>query len=447
MIQQIKNALHTGALALIMASCGGGTSVQQADVFPDGTPISEWFLDTIKVDAKDYGEWYSITDAGAIGDGETMNTQVIQDLIDEVSGIGGGVIVVPEGTFKSGALFFKDGTHLHVEKGGMLKGSDDIADYPMMPSRMEGQNLDYFPALVNAYDVDGFTITGEGTIDGNGANFWDAFWARRKENPKCTNLEVSRPRLVFIWNSDHVVIQDVRLQNSGFWTTHLYQCDWAKIVNVSIYAPFEPVKAPSSDAIDLDVCSNVVVRGCYMSVCDDAVVMKGGKGPYADEDPNNGKNEFILIENNDFGRCHSTFTIGSESVFTRNVLVRNNKMNDATRMVYLKMRPDTPQIYEYITLEGYTGTASIGVFINPWTQFFDLQGRETPPTSISRNITFKNIKGQFGQFIKVSKRDDDVLQAFTFEGIYVTTKIDKYDASLFDGLTIENSMVNGKEWK
>jgi len=119
----------------------------------------------------------------------------------------------------------------------MLKGSDDIADYPIQPSRMEGQNLDYFPALVNAYSVPGYTIMGKGTIDGNGKKYWEEFCQRRKENPKCTDLEVSTPRLLFIWNCENIYIQDVRLQNTGFWTTHLYQCDYAKILDVSIFAP------------------------------------------------------------------------------------------------------------------------------------------------------------------------------------------------------------------
>lgn len=243
---------------VLIASCRQKTM----ETFPDGTVISEWFSDTAKVDVTTLGEMYSMADYGAVDDDSTINTQAIQQLIDKVSEEGGGVIVVPRGTFRSGALFFKSKTHLHVEEGGMLKGSDDIADYPVMESRMEGQNLDYFPALVNAYNLDGFTISGKGTIDGNGKKFWEAFWQRRRENPQCTNLEVSRPRLVFIWGSDNVYIQDVRLQNTGFWTTHLYQCNYAKILDVYIFAPRTPVPAPSSDALDLDVCSNVLVRGC-----------------------------------------------------------------------------------------------------------------------------------------------------------------------------------------
>ncbi len=105
-----------------------------------------------------------------------------------------------------------------------------------MPSRMEGQNLDYFPALVNAYGVNGFTISGNGTIDGNGLKYWESFWQRRKENPNCTNLEVSRPRLLFIWNCNNVQIQDVKLHNAGFWTSHYYKCNNVKIdVAISEY--------------------------------------------------------------------------------------------------------------------------------------------------------------------------------------------------------------------
>jgi polygalacturonase len=311
---------------------------------------------------------------------------------------------------------------------------------------MEGQNLDYFPALVNAYGVDGFTLSGPGTIDGNGLKFWEAFWQRRKENPKCTNLEVSRPRLVFLWNCDNLQIQDVRLHNAGFWTTHLYQCNRAKILDVHIFAPKAPVPAPSTDAIDLDVCSNVLIKGCYMSVNDDAVALKGGKGPWADKDPDNGPNTNILIEDNTYGFCHSTFTCGSENVHTRNVLMRNCTIEGASRMIFLKMRPDTPQTYEYITLENIRGTARTGIYIRPWRQFFDLQGRETPPVSTSRNITFRNIELTTKKFTEVGTTAHDRLAQFTLENLTITTDEAKLDTSLFDGITFRNVMVNGETW-
>ncbi len=440
-------------MAALLAACttpkeSPETQTASVDTFPDGTEISDWFRDTSKVELASLGTAYNIAEHGAIANDSTiLNTEAIQQTIDLAAENGGGVIVVPEGTFMSGALFFKPGTHLHVEEGGMLKGSNDISHYPKMPSRMEGQNLDYFPALVNAYGVDGFTISGKGTIDGNGLEYWKAFWQRREENPKCTNLEVSRPRLVFIWDCDDVQIQDIRLQNSGFWTTHLYQCNNVKILNASIYAPREPVKAPSTDAVDVDVCTNVLIKGCYMSVNDDAVAMKGGKGPWADEDPNNGPNQNILIEDNTYGFCHSVVTCGSENIHTRNVLMRNCTVEGAQRLIFLKMRPDTPQKYEYLTIENVTGSTRVGIYIRPWTQFFDLQGRETAPVSTSSNITFRNIELDCEKFAEVGITEHDRLADFSLENIQFTSGKAQLDTALFDGIMIRDVTINGEAWQ
>ncbi len=431
--------LFTLVSGIFLSSC----QQEPKDTFPDGTEISDWFRDTAKIDVSTLGKQYSIADYGAIADDSTINTLNIQKLIDEISENGGGVVVVPKGIFKSGAVFFKPGTHLHVQEGGMLKGSDDISDYPIRDSRMEGQNLDYFPALVNAFNIDGFTISGKGTIDGNGRKYWEAFWQRRKENPKCTNLEVSRPRLVFIRNSDDIQIQDINLLNSGFWTTHLYRCNNAKILDTYIFAPRRPVPAPSSDAIDLDVCSNVLIRGCYMSVNDDAIALKGGKGPWADEDQNNGPNTNILIENNSFGFCHSALTCGSESIHNRNILIRNCKVEDVARLVHLKMRPDTPQKYEYITFENIHGSGSNCIYIKPWTQFFDLKGKETPPPSLCENIIFRDITMKVKTFAQIGITENDELKDFTFENMHIDAQDTKFDASVFEGLILKDVFVNG----
>lgn len=142
---------------------------------------------------------------------------------------------------------------------------------------------------MNADGVDGFTIAGKGTVNGNGRNYWEEFWIRRQYNRQCTNLEAMRPRLVYISNSKNVTVQDVHLINSPFWTNHLYKSEYVRYIGCRIYAPTSGIKAPSSDAIDIDVCKNVLIHGCYMSVNDDAVVLKGGKGTWADKDPNNGR--------------------------------------------------------------------------------------------------------------------------------------------------------------
>ncbi|HNX79409.1 MAG TPA: glycosyl hydrolase family 28 protein [Prolixibacteraceae bacterium] len=412
--------------------------------FPDGSEIPAWFSDTSRIQLKKSVKHYVVTDFGAVGDGITLNTPAIQKTIDAAAAKGGGVIEIPQGRFLTGALFFRPGTRLHVREGGVLLGSDDINNFPPGPSRMEGRSIDYYPAVVNAYGVDDFSITGKGTIDGNGLKYWQAFWKRRAENPACTNLEVSRPRLVFIRDCKNVRLEDVRLRNSGFWTTHLYKCENIKILGLHIFSPAEPVKAPSTDAIDLDVCTNVLIHGCYMSVNDDAIALKGGKGPWADTDSTNGPNRNIIIQNCSFGFCHSAVTCGSEAIHNRNIIFKNCRVDGPDRVLWLKMRPDTPQLYEYIRVENVSGKAGRLVFAKPWTQFFDLQGRETPPPSVCRNITLRDITLDCSVFADIDLSPSDSLKDFTFDNLKITARNGALRKELFNGVILNNVVVNGK---
>lgn len=438
---KLSSLLTTAFLCIYLSAIARENII---DSFPDGSPIPAWFRDTTKVDYRKLGKQFVITQHGAVKDSNKLQTAVLQRIIDKASKQGGGVIIIPKGTFLTGALFFKPNTHLYVSEGAVLKGSDDIAHYPIMPSRMEGQNLDYFPALVNAYGVDGFTISGKGVIDGNGKKYWEAFWQRRKENPQCTNLEVSRPRLVFIWNSNNVQLQDVTLQNAGFWSSHYYQCNNIKILNVRITSPYEPIKAPSTDAIDLDVCNNVLIKGCYLSVNDDAIALKGGKGPWADTTAGNGANTNIIIEDTEFGFCHSALTCGSEAIHNKNIIMRNCKIDEAKRVLWLKMRPDTPQKYEYISVENVTGNAYSLIFVKPWKQFFDLKGRKDTPLSYSDNITLKNIDLKCTVFFDVAPGEHDKLSNFTFENLDIKAEKSNLNKDHVQNFTLKNVQVNGQ---
>jgi polygalacturonase len=155
-------------LLMIAALCviGMAKGKKQAQ-WPDGTIMDAWFSDTTKVDVKTLGKQYVITDYGVKAGSSEIQTAAIQQVIDKTASAGGGVIVIPAGTFYSGSLFFKQGTHLWIEKDGVLKGSNRIRDFKILETRIEGQTCPYFTALVNADSLDGFVIGGEGTIDGN----------------------------------------------------------------------------------------------------------------------------------------------------------------------------------------------------------------------------------------------------------------------------------------
>lgn len=421
------------------------TATAHADNWPDGTPMDKWFSDTSKVDVSTLGQQYVVTDYGVSNDSTIVQTQQLQAVIDKAASEGGGVVVIPRGTFLSGSLFFKPGTHLHIAEGGKLKGSDRIANFKIIKTRIEGETCDYFAALVNADHVDGFTITGNGTIDGNGYHYWEEFWIRRKWNRKCTNKDAQRPRLVYISNSSNVTVQDVRITNSAFWTNHIYNSDHVRYLDCFIYAPTSGMKAPSSDAIDIDKCHDILINGCFMNVNDDAVVLKGGKGTYADTMSVNGPVERVLVQNCHYGTVHSMLTLGSESLHDRNIILRNCKSDSTNRVLWLKMRPDTPQQYEYVTVDGVEGKTKSFLYIRPWSQFYNPQKRDDMPESFCRHITIKNVSMDCVNFFDVSTSSKYDLCDFSFENIKVSDQKNAFDAHLIDNTKVKNVVINNKK--
>lgn len=409
---------------------------RKLELFPDGTPIADWFYDVKEPVLEEMGKQYILTHYGVFDDGK-VHTKEIQALIDRIAEEDGGVIVVPSGTFLTGALFFKQGVHLYLSKGATIKGSDFIGDYPVCETRMEGETCMYFPALINVDNVTGFRMFGEGVIDGNGYRSWVSFALRRKWNSKWTNKDEQRPRLVYISNCTDVLVSGLRLQNSHYWTNHFYKSQHVKYLNCEVFSPATPIKATSTDAFDIDFCSDVLIKNCYMEVNDDSVVLKGGKGPWADKMPENGSNERVIVEDCEYGYCHGCLTCGSESIHNRNILMRRIKVNGARNFLWLKMRPDTPQHYEYITIEDIQGKVDKFININPWTQFYDLKDRPDQPMSYADNIVIRNCNCECEHYFFVKKADDQYkLSKFTLENLNIQAKENGFTEELIEDVNV-----------
>ena len=412
--------------------------------FPDGTAIDPWFYDDA-VPGRGEGKEYRVKEFD-IEEGEIPQTKKLQALIDRASSEGGGTIVISGGTFLTGALYIRQGVHLRIEEDGILKGSDNIEDYPLCETRIEGESCLYFPALINAIGLDGVSITGRGVIDGNGMRFWKSFWLRRAWNPACTNKDEQRPRLVFAAHSTDVRFEGVTFQNSPFWTTHIYKCHRVKYLGCRMLSPHEPVGAPSTDAIDIDACSDVLVKNCYMAVNDDAVALKGGKGPWADTAPENGPNERIIIEDCEYGFCHGCLTFGSESIISQNIVMRNIKVSTGYNFLWLKFRPDTPQRYEHVLVENIEGKTANFLNINPWTQFYDNKGRTDMPVSRGAFITVRNCRFECDTYFNVKADEAHYhLSDIELENLEITAADISWDENAVEKFKVRNVKLKKKE--
>jgi polygalacturonase len=225
---------------------------------------------------------------GIKGDGTMLNTTAIQRYIDDAQK-GGPLCVVwfHPGTYLTGSLFIKSGVTFRIDKGVTLLGSQAIKDYPERPSRIAGIEMTWPSALINVYKETNVTITGEGTIDGDGKVFWDSYWALRKiDEPKglrwASDYDARRPRLIQIFDSSNVHLGGgLLLRRSGFWTVHICYSHDVVVDGVNIQNNIPELgragRGPSTDGIDIDSSHHIEVMHADISVNDDALCLKAGR--------------------------------------------------------------------------------------------------------------------------------------------------------------------------
>jgi polygalacturonase len=351
---------------------------------------------------------FVISDFGAVADAKTVNTKAIQAAIDKCAASGGGVVVVPKGTFLSGAIFLKQGTNLYVEKDGVLKGTTNIDDYPMIDTRWEGIEEKWTSAFVNAEGLTNLEISGEGTIDGSGDEWMRNNPFRRpagRGNGDAANpapptpppppippmQRRGRPRLVGIQNSKHVHVAGLNLHNQAVWCLFFLYSQDVVAENLKITADHN---IPSSDGIDIDSCKGVRVNNVYIDVNDDCISIKSGKD--ADGLRVNRPAEDIVIENSHFAYGHGGVAMGSEtSGGIRNVEVRNCVADSSNwAPIRFKTQPSRGGVVENITYRDMKLHDVRQAF--EFTLEWRMVGAIAPPAKvlpIVRNVKIINVSG------------------------------------------------------
>ncbi len=375
---------------------------------------------------------YVITEFGAVGDGQTLNTKAIQTAIDKCTADGGGVLVVPKGTFLTGSIFFKQGVDLFLEKDGIIKGTVNPDDYPQIDTRWEGEERVWTAALLNFFDMNNMRLSGEGTIDGSGDKWMQRYPRGSRE------LKTGRPRLIAIQNCKNVIVSGISLKNQACWGLFILYSENVEVENLTIRAEHNII---SSDGMDVDSSRKVHITGCDIDVNDDCIAIKSGK----DEDGLrvNRPAEDILIEKCMFRYGHGGVSMGSEmSGGIRNVEIRNCVMEeDNWAPIRFKSQPSRGGVVENITYRDIVlkDTRKAFEFNMAWRMVNPKPPSD--PLPIVRNVKIINVSGTTNNVGDMHGLKDSPIKNVIFENCnikaqrgFVLEYVEDIDLS---GLTIE----------
>lgn len=302
----------------------------------------------------------SILDFGAVSDGRTLNTEAIAKAIHQVSALGGGTVVIPEGLWLTGPIELKSNVCLQTSKGTLVLFTRDFSQFPMVKTYYEGMEGWRTMSPIYARNATNIAIKGEGLFDGNGdawrpvkKNFvtvfqWRDFLASGgvlssdestwyptpsalkgsldKTQPKTRTMdealgikEFLRPVMVNLIQCKNIQLEGVSFRNSPAWCLHPVMCENLTIRQVSVE---NESWASNGDALDVESCKNVLVVDCTFDAGDDGICMKSGKD--AEGRQRGIPTENVIIYNCRVYNGHGGFVVGSEmSGGVRNVFLKN----------------------------------------------------------------------------------------------------------------------------
>ena len=280
---------------------------------------------------------FPITAFGADQGDQARTSEAITQAIAAAHQAGSGVVVVPAGLWPTGKIHLKSNVALHVARGATLLFSSDPKDYlPAVPTSWEGLECYNYSPLVYAYGCENVAITGQGTLEAR-LDVWRDWYKRPKPHMdalvalygmavKGAPIEQRqmavgdnnlRPHFIQFNRCRNVLVEDVRIRHSPFWTIHPYLCRDVTIRRVDVMA-----HGHNNDGVDPEMSQNVLIEDCVFDQGDDAVSVKSGREFDAWRIGVPARN--IVMRNCRVKNGHQLMAIGSElSGGVENVFVDN----------------------------------------------------------------------------------------------------------------------------
>ena len=324
---------------------------------------------------------FDIRDFGAVANSDVACHEAINAAIAACNEAGGGHVIVPEGTFLTGAITLLSNVDLHLEQGATLLFSDNLDHYPMVRTRWEGMDCYNYSPMVYAIGQQNIALTGLGTLDGGASvkNWWAMCWGvetdwekerrgtQKVGRPLLKEWLVEgkpieerqlghgygmRPQLVSPFECKNILIEGVTMIRSPFWNLHPVFCENITVRDVKFIND-----GPNGDGCDPESCNYVLIEDCFFNTGDDCIAIKSGR----DEDARsiNIPSQNMIVRNCEMKNGHGGVVIGSEiGSGYKNLFVENCVMDspELDRAIRIKTNSRRGGVIEHI----YVRNVSVG---------------------------------------------------------------------------------------
>jgi polygalacturonase len=345
---------------------------------------------------------FLVTACGAVADPNRDSSGAFRDAIAACARAGGGRVVVPAGTFRTGPIHLKSNVELHLSAGAEIRFSDRFEDYlPPVFVRVGGIELYNYSPLLYARDCTNIAVTGPGKLNGNAKAWWD--WTKRETRAffemAAKGVPVGkrvfgtpefaiRPSFVSFVSCTNVLLEDFTIGSGPNWTIHPVYCQNTTIRRVTV-----ETDGPNNDGIDPDSCRDMLIEDCTFSTGDDCVVLKSG---YNEDGWRVGRpTENVVMRRCSSRRGHGGLVIGSEmSGGVRNVFLEDCVFDGTDRAVRIKSLRGRGGVVENIyarNLQVKNMQREVLIMNMDYSADRKQAANEKPP--VFRNMVIENVTG------------------------------------------------------
>jgi polygalacturonase len=411
---------------------------------------------------------FLVTKFGARSDGQTKSTEAFRKAIDACNQAGGGRVVVPQGTFLTGAIHLKSNVNLVVSRSATIKFSKDPSDYlPVVFSRWEGTELMNYSPFIYSFEQRNIAITGEGTLDGQSGNdsWWpwngrDNYgWKDGTPNQRADRAALQqmaeqgvpvkerifgaghylRPQFIQPYRSQNILIDGVQIINSPMWEIHPVLSTNVTVRGVKISS-----HGPNNDGCDPESCTDVLIEDCDFDTGDDCIAIKSGRN--ADGRRLNMPTQNIIVRNCRMKDGHGGITVGSEitggvrNLFAENCRLDSPNLDHALRVKNNAMRGGLLENLHFRNIE--VGQVAHAVITIDFNYEEGAKGSFTPVVrnyTVDRLVSGKSKHALDVQGLPGAPIYDLRLADCTFENVAEDSIVKN-----ISGTTLKNVRVNGK---